>query len=129
MAADRREGEPTPDAGDGSPGTGELIRGTADPAAGALVVLRSGPRAGAGGGPFPAGGTDRLPELAPIEEEARDRFEVRVCRLRAAGDPGAGELALEALVRAPHRRAAFAAARWALAEARQRLGDPSPDGP
>lgn len=119
MAADRREEDATPDAAGGGTGPEELIRTTGDPASGALVVLRSGPATGRPGAS--SGGGD-APDLAGIEEEALDRFEIRVCRLRAARGEADDGVVVTAVVRAPHRRAAFAAARWALASALDRPG-------
>lgn len=133
MPADRREDDAAPGAGDGAGALEALLRATGDPASGALVVLRSGPTA-PDGGPGAAGAGGGA-DLTGLEEEALDRFEVRSCRLRAARDPGDAPPSLTAVVRAPHRRAAFAAARWALAAARERLGDSggsspsSPSGP
>ncbi len=113
MAADRRERDATPGAAGSGTGPEELIRTTGDPASGALVVLRSGPSS-SGAGP--------APDLAGIEGEALDRFEIRVCRLRAAREGADDGVVVTAVVRAPHRRAAFAAARWALASALDRPG-------
>lgn len=124
MAADRREEGATPDAAGGGAGPEELIRATGDPASGALVVLRSGSAAGRAGAP---GGAGSVPDLSGIEEEALDRFEIRVCRLRAAREGAEDGVVVTALVRAPHRRAAFAAARWALAAALDRPGAPGAD--
>lgn len=125
MAADRRERDATPDAAGGGAGPEELIRTTGDPASGALVVLRSGPPGEHGSGP-PSSGAGPAPDLAGLEEEALDRFEIRVCRLRAAREGGDDGVVVTAVVRAPHRRAAFAAARWALAAALDRPGAPGP---
>lgn len=122
MAADRRERDATPGAAGGGTGPQELIRTTGDPASGALVVLRSEPRGG--GSEPPSSGAGAAPDLAGLEDEALDRFEIRVCRLRAAREGADDGVVVTAVVRAPHRRAAFAAARWALATARERVDGP-----
>lgn len=105
---------------DGPPDPAPLIRSSGDPACGALVVL-SGP-AGEGGAD-PAGGGDGVEVfLEELEEAALARHEVRRCRLALGRDGPAGEGEVVAVVRAPHRAAAFEAARWSLAAVRDRLG-------
>lgn len=122
----------------------ELLRGTEDPASGALVVVTAGAdegelaasagRAGTGtAGSRGNGGRagDRGVEgvLADLEAEAVERFDVRRCRFRVrAGAPRDGP-AVAAVVRAPHRGAAFDAGRWAVSSALERLDAPPADGP
>lgn len=115
-----------------------LVRGTADAESGALVVL-SGPAAAADGssageGSTEAGGGAVLGEaggpepaaraLEELEEEVLDRFDVRRCRLQLRPDAPPDEPAIVAVVRAPHRRDAFEAARWAVASVRERVRPP-----
>lgn len=104
-----------------------LLEGTEDSGSGALVVL-SRP-AGAGGGrsaPGAEGDAERV--LEALEEEVLRRFAARRCRLQFR--PGAlpGETAVAAVVRAAHRREAFEAARWVVAEVRERLSGPARPG-
>lgn len=104
----------TPGAADGPEDPGDLLRETEDPASGALVVLR-------GDVPVPDRADD--PELEAIEQEALRRFEVRACRLRVRRGDAPDGASVTAVVRAPHRRDAFEAARWSVAEARRRLAE------
>lgn len=125
---------------DGPLAPGSLVGETPDPASGALVVL-CGPaaadpaaaappdeqgRAGREGSRPSDGRCGRI--LAELEEEILRRFGARRCRLRFRPNAPPGETALAAVVRAPHRRDAFEAARWAVAEARRRLSGPPARG-
>lgn len=114
-----------------------LARGTEDPASGALVVLAgsrdertaaaSGGRAGSGSlGAVDGSEEDVDGVLGELEDEAQARFDVRRCRLRVRADAPPGEPAIAAVVRAPHRRAAFDAARWAVTSALGRLSEAAP---
>jgi molybdopterin synthase catalytic subunit len=121
----------------------DFLRETEDPATGALVVVTGGRggtapegegdrAAGEDGGDSPHAGEDAGAEaldraLGSIEEEALDRFDVRRCRLRVRPSAPPGASAVVAVVRAPHRAAAFEAARWTVASGLDRL--PRRDGP
>ena len=94
-----------------------LLAETADEHSGALVIF---------------GGTVRLDDgvqridytayaplaqkaLAEIETETLAKFDIRRCRLQhRIGSLALGELSVLVVVRAPHRPAAFEAARWAI---------------
>lgn len=53
--------------------------------------------------------------IAEIERETRERYGVHECRIQhRIGELGIGEVAIYAIVRAPHRAEAFAALRYAV---------------
>lgn len=111
---------------DGPPDPAPLIRSSGDPVCGALVVLTG--RAGEGDADRAGGGAGLEAFLEELEEAALARHEVRRCRLALGRDRPTGEAEVVAVVRAPHRAAAFEAARWALTAVRDRLrgtGDPA----
>lgn len=116
-------GRVTPRVVDGPLDPTPLVRSGGDPACGALVVLSGPAGQGRGGGSAGAGGLER--SLEELEEAAASRFGVRRCGLALRRDAPPGATEAVAVVRALHRAAAFEAARWALAAARERLRGPS----
>lgn len=111
---------------DGPLDPASLVRGTADAASGALVALTSG-HAGAGLGP--SAGRDVERGIRDVERRARARFDVRRCRLEVRPGAPDGEPTAAVVVRAPHRAAAFDAARWAMTSALDRCAAGDGDAP
>ena len=98
----------------------ELLAATADPASGALVVFGGTVRnhhEGRGVTHLNYSGYAPLAEkiLREVEQAAIRRFGVRHCRVvHRMGALGVGDTAIYAIVRAAHRREAFAAAQYAV---------------
>lgn len=123
-------------AGDGGPrivdgplDAAPLVRDAGDPASGALVVLTTAGAADAlpgadlegdddvrgEGGSAPSGRAGLERAVREVESRALERFRIRSCRLQLRPAASDGETAVLAVVRAPHRAAAFDAASWATA--------------
>lgn len=104
-----------------------LLRETEDPACGGLAVFCGTIRDENEGRRVTALAYEAHVSLAEkrlreLEEEARERFEIRRCRIQhRVGRLEVGETSVAVVVRAPHRDAALAAARWAIDEAKSRL--------
>ena len=104
-----------------------LIEATADPRSGALVVFGGSVRNHHEGKPVthlaysayaPLG--DKL--IREIEQETLARFKVHHCRVvHRTGELGIGEMAIYAVVRAAHRKEAFAAAQYAVDAVKHRV--------
>lgn len=104
----------------------ELLAQTADPACGALVVFSGTVRnhhAGKAVAKLHYTAHAALVEkvLAELEQEIVEKFAVNQCRIiHREGELGVGEDSVLVVVRAPHRPAAFEAARYAIDELKQR---------
>jgi len=92
-----------------------------DPESGAVVVVTA-PAPDGGAPASDDDGSAAEGDLEGVESDAVDRFDIRLCRIRIRPRAGDGEPGMLAVVRAPHRRDAFEAARWALDQVRTRLG-------
>ncbi|WP_440996502.1 molybdenum cofactor biosynthesis protein MoaE [Arhodomonas sp. SL1] len=104
-----------------------LLGETDDPRCGALVVFEGVVRdhhdgRGVAGMEYTAYEPLARRELEALEQEARERFGVPVCRIvHRLGRLGIGEASVLVVVRAPHRRDAFDAARYAIDTLKQRV--------
>lgn len=104
-----------------------LLTASTDPACGALVVFGGTVRNQNGGKPVQGIGYSAqaaLAEktLADIEAETCERFAVSHCRIvHRLGELALGEMSVLVVVRAAHRDAAFAAARYAINTLKQRV--------
>ncbi|MDB5969772.1 MAG: molybdenum cofactor biosynthesis protein MoaE [Hydrocarboniphaga sp.] len=59
--------------------------------------------------------------IAAVEQETREQFQVPECRIvHRVGQLGIGDIAIYAVVRAPHRAEAFAALRYAVDSTKHR---------
>lgn len=124
-----------------------LVRTSGDAASGALVVLSAAaaegptPRGGAAAGAASGEGAEPRHAATGLEEAVRaverralERFDVRHCRIQLRPSASGEERAVLTVVRAPHRGAAFDAARWATVSLLDRwagevdAGAPEPSG-
>lgn len=103
-----------------------LLQETEDPASGALVIFSGTVRNENDGKPvrairYEAHITLAEKVLRELEEEVLSRFKVRRCRIQhRIGTMQLGEISVAVVVRAAHRAEAFAAARYAIEELKQR---------
>jgi len=103
-----------------------LLRETADPASGALVVFYGTVRDHNDGRPvrsmaYEAHVSMAEKVLAAIEAEVLEKFDVRRCRIvHRIGHLALGEPSVIIVVRSAHRAAAYAASRYAIDELKQR---------
>ena len=104
----------------------ELLAATEDPACGALVVFAGTVRnhhegKAVTGLDYTAYAPIAEPLIAQVERDAIQRFGVAHCRVvHRVGKLGIGEVAIYAVVRAAHRKEAFACAQWAVDEVKHR---------
>lgn len=107
--------------------TDALVRETADEGSGALVVFCGTVRSENRGRRVEGLDYEAHEELAAkvlreLEEEVLEAFEARRCRLQhRVGELELGEASVAVVVRAAHRDEAFAAARWAIDELKERI--------
>lgn len=103
-----------------------LLRETADPASGALVVFYGTVRDHNDGRPvrsmaYEAHVSMAEKVLAAIEAEVLEKFDVRRCRIvHRIGHLALGEPSVIIVVRSAHRADAYAASRYAIDELKQR---------
>lgn len=103
-----------------------LLRETADPASGALVVFYGTVRDHNDGRPvrsmaYEAHVSMAEKVLAAIEAEVLEKFDVRRCRIvHRIGHLALGEPSVIIVVRSGHRADAYAASRYAIDELKQR---------
>lgn len=104
-----------------------LLRETEDPACGGLAVFCGTIRDENEGRTVVALEYEAHVPLAEktlreIEEEARERFAIRRCRIQhRVGRLEVGEASVAVVARAPHRDAALTAARWVIDQVKARL--------
>lgn len=101
----------------------KVIAETEDPSCGALVVFGGAVRIDDGVTRIDYTAYEPIAEkaLTEVENEARERFGVKHCRvLHRLGAVELGELSVLVVVRAGHRPQAFEAARYAIDELKKR---------